>query len=144
MSIQAQVLNLMMDLQEELGLTYVFISHDLSVVKHISTNVGVMYLGKLVEIANKRDLYNNPIHPYTIALLSAIPIANPDAEVKKIILHGEIASPINPKPSCRFALRCPFAKEICRTETPYLRELAPDHFVACHRSEEMKENKIHF
>lgn len=144
MSIQAQILNLMMDLQEELGLTYIFISHDLSVVKHISTNVGVMYLGHLVEKADKNALYNRPIHPYTIALLSAIPIIEPDAEINKIILKGEIASPINPKPNCRFALRCPFATDICRNETPVLRELAPEHFVACHRAEEVRDGRLTF
>jgi peptide/nickel transport system ATP-binding protein len=144
MSIQAQILNLMLDLQKQFVLTYIFISHDLSVVKHISTNVGVMYLGTMVEMAPKRQLYSNPNHPYTIALLSAIPVPDPDRRKKRIILKGEITSPINPKPSCRFVSRCPFAEERCRFETPQLRELAADHFVACHRAEEVRDGKLSY
>lgn len=144
MSIQAQILNLMMDLQRQLELTYIFISHDLGVVKHISTNVGVMYLGQMVEMSPKGQLYSNPIHPYTIALLSAIPSPDPNRKKKRIILRGEIASPINPKPSCRFVARCPFAVERCQCETPELRELAPEHFVACHRGEEVRDKTLSY
>lgn len=144
MSIQAQILNLLIDLQQELGLTYIFISHDLSVVKHISTNVGVMYLGQLVEKAPKDALYAKPLHPYTIALMSAIPVPDPRSEHRKIILQGEIASPINPKPGCRFAVRCPFVTEACRNETPRLREIRKEHFVACHRTEEVLNDKISY
>lgn len=144
MSIQAQILNLMIHLQKQMGLTYMFISHDLSVVKHISTEVGVMYLGQMVEKAPKQELYQKPLHPYTVALLSAIPIPDPNANRKKIILQGEIASPINPKPGCRFALRCPFAQEQCRRETPELNEVLPEHFVACHRSAEMMSGALKF
>jgi len=134
-SIQAQILNLLQDLQEELNLTYMFISHDLSVVKHISDNICVMYLGKLVEISPSNTLFNNPLHPYTQALLSAIPIpkVRPKEEKKdRIILKGEITSPINPKPGCRFAPRCLYARETCSEEEPKLVEFEKDHFVACH------------
>ena len=144
MSIQAQILNLMIRLQRQMGLTYMFISHDLSGVKHISTDVGVMYLGQMVEKAPKQSLYEKPLHPYTVALLSAIPLPDPDASRKKIILQGEIASPINPKPGCRFALRCPFVQEHCRIETPELLEVMPDHFVACHRSAEMQMGTLNY
>ena len=144
MSIQAQILNLMISLQKQMGLTYMFISHDLSVVKHISTDVGVMYLGQMVEKAPKGALYQKPLHPYTVALLSAIPIPDPDANRKKIILQGEIASPINPKPGCRFALRCPFATDACRSVTPELVEVEPRHFVACHRSKEMQADLLQY
>lgn len=136
-SIQAQILNLMMELQQRLGLTYMFISHDLSVVKHISTNVGVMYLGQIVEIATKRSLFAKPMHPYTVALMSAIPVPDPRAERKRIVLRGEIASPINPKPGCRFAPRCPFVMEMCVAQTPELKEVQDEHFVACFRAQEI-------
>ena len=133
-SIQAQVVNLLIKLQQDLGLTYLFIAHDLSMVKHISDRVGVMYLGTMVELAGSDNLYAKPLHPYTQALLSAIPIPDPDATGRKdrIQLEGEVPSPINPKPGCRFATRCRYAKDICRTETPVLREVEQDHFVACH------------
>ncbi len=144
MSIQAQILNLLIDLQKNLGLTYMFISHDLSVVKHISTDVGVMYLGQLVEKAPTTGLYSNPLHPYTIALLSAIPVPDPFSNRRKIILQGEIASPINPSPGCRFSVRCPFAIDLCRTETPVLRMVENEHFVACHRVEEVLNKKIFY
>jgi oligopeptide/dipeptide ABC transporter ATP-binding protein len=134
-SVQAQILNLMMNLQRELGLTYLFISHDLSVVKHISSHVGVMYLGRLVEFASKQDIFRNPAHPYTIALLSAIPSINLDKPKRKIILKGEISSPINPKPGCRFAARCPFAGAECVEKEIELREVEAGHFVACPRYE---------
>ncbi|MEF9991066.1 MAG: dipeptide ABC transporter ATP-binding protein [Romboutsia sp.] len=136
-SVQAQILNLMMELQEKLGLTYVFISHDLSVVKHISDDVGVMYLGQLIEKAPKEAIFKKPLHPYTIALLSAIPSINIKEKKEKIILKGEISSPINPKPGCRFAKRCPFANDICNSQTPNLEEIEKDRFIACHRSGEI-------
>lgn len=143
-SVQAQILNLMMDLQEKLGLTYVFISHDLSVVKHISDDVGVMYLGQLIEKAPKEAIFKKPLHPYTIALLSAIPSINIKEKKEKIILKGEITSPINPKPGCRFAQRCPFAQEICKTKTPVLEEIEKDRFIACFRSREIFEGTLKY
>ena len=143
-SVQAQILNLMMELQERLGLTYIFISHDLSVIKHISTNIGVMYMGLMIEKANKKDIFRHPLHPYTIALLSAIPSTNVLERRKRITLRGEISSPVNPKPGCRFAPRCPFATELCRTRTPVLAEVEPTHFVACHRVDEMQRGELHF
>lgn len=131
-SIQAQILNLLMDLQEEKGLTYVFITHDLSVVKHISTNIMVMYLGQCVEYASKEALFNNPCHPYTKALLSAIPLPSIREEDKlKDIITGEVTSPINPEPGCRFAARCPNAGAQCKGQDIPLREIEPNHFVAC-------------
>lgn len=143
-SVQAQILNLMMDLQDSLGLTYVFISHDLSVVKHISDNIGVMYLGQLIEKASKKELFNNPLHPYTVALLSAIPSVNVDVKKKKIILKGEITSPVNPQPKCRFSARCPFASDICHSENPVFREVEKGHFVACHRVDDVMGGSIAF
>ncbi|MBP6063099.1 MAG: ATP-binding cassette domain-containing protein [Fusobacteriaceae bacterium] len=133
-SIQAQVVNMLEELQERLGLTYLFIAHDLSMVKHISDRVGIMYLGKLVEIAVSDDVYSNPLHPYTNALLSAIPIPDPDLSEKRerIILEGDIPTPINPPPGCRFKTRCKFVKEICHCEEPILKEVKPNHKVACH------------
>ncbi len=133
-SIQAQVVNLLIKLQRDLGLTYLFIAHDLSMVKHISDRVGVMYLGTMVEMASSVELYKNPLHPYTQALLSAIPIADPKIEKsrKRILLEGDVPSPINPPPGCRFKARCRYAKDICSQEMPEFREVAPDHFVACH------------
>lgn len=132
-SIQAQILNLMIDLQKDLNLTYIFISHNLSVVKHISTDVGVMYLGQLIEKAPKSMIYKNPLHPYTIALLNAIPSLNPEARRERQILKGELTSPVNPKPGCRFSARCPFAQERCFAVNPVMKEVEPGHFVACHR-----------
>ena len=143
-SVQAQILNLLMDLQEKLGLTYIFISHDLLVVKHISTDVGVMYLGQLIEKAPKKEIFKKPLHPYTIALLSAIPTTNIKRNKKKIILKGEIGSPINPKPACRFSLRCPFAMERCMKEDPRLEEVEDNHFVACFRYKEIMSGKLKF
>lgn len=133
-SIQAQIVNMLEDLQRDMGLTYLFIAHDLSMVKHISNRVGVMYLGKLVEIAESNELYTNPEHPYTQALLSAIPIPDPDESVmkKRIILQGEIPSAIDPPPGCRFKKRCRYSKEICNSEEPVLKEISPGHFAACH------------
>ncbi|WP_291571955.1 ABC transporter ATP-binding protein [Clostridium sp. UBA4548] len=133
-SIQAQVVNLLIKLQNELGLTYLFIAHDLSMVKHISDRVGVMYLGTMVELASSADLYDKPLHPYTQALLSAIPVPDPEVErnKKRIPLEGEVPSPINPKPGCRFAPRCRYAKPVCSEKSPELKEVEPNHFVACH------------
>ncbi|OCL27557.1 peptide ABC transporter substrate-binding protein [Orenia metallireducens] len=133
-SVQAQVVNLMQDLQEELGLTYIFIAHDLSVVRHISDRVAVMYLGRMVELADKDELYNNPKHPYTKALLSAIPIPDPEKTREKIILEGDVPSPINPPSGCSFHTRCPFAKDRCKTEVPKFEEKVDGHFTACHLS----------
>ncbi len=135
-SIQAQILNLMLDLQEKNGLTYMFVTHDLSVVKYISDEIAVMYLGQMVEKCESDRLFERPIHPYTQALLSAIPIPDIHAQNKRILLKGEITSPINPKPGCRFAARCAYATEKCR-EPQELREWEPGHFVACCRAEEV-------
>ena len=143
-SVQAQILNLMMELQHKLGLTYIFISHDLSVIKHISNDIGVMYLGQMIEKTTKKNIFNRPLHPYTVALLSAIPSTNVLEKKKKIILKGEISSPINPKPGCRFSPRCPFAEDICRQVNPELKEVEENHFVACHRCKEMMNGSLHF
>lgn len=135
-SIQAQILNLLMDLQDEYKLTYMFITHNLSVVKHISTDIMVMYLGKCVERASSDELFANPRHPYTKALLSAIPVPDISMRNKEIqLIQGEVTSPINPKPGCRFAARCPMARPECSRESPPLREVSPNHFVACHLEE---------
>lgn len=131
-SIQAQILNLLRALQKELGLTYIFITHDLAVVKHISDDIVVMYLGKVVEKASSRELFKNPMHPYTKALLSAIPIPEVGVKKQRIILRGEVTSPIEPPEECRFARRCDYATDACRKSCPGLREVAPKHFVACH------------
>ena len=131
-SIQAQVLNLLQDLQEEMGLTYLFISHDLSVVKHLSNRIAVMYLGKIVELATSDELFANQAHPYTQALLSAIPIPSIDAKPKRILLQGDVPSPKNPPSGCRFHTRCPYATERCKTEEPMLRDIGGGHCVACH------------
>lgn len=133
-SIQAQVVNLLKELQEKLGLTYLFIAHDLSMVRYISDRVGVMYLGHMMELAASEELYENPMHPYTKALLSAIPIPDPETQRnrKRIMLEGDVPSPINPKPGCRFVDRCSIATDICRKVTPEFEEKRPKHFVACH------------
>lgn len=138
-SIQAQVLNLMQDLQEELDLTYMFITHDLSVVKHISNDILVMYLGQLVEKAESKALFKDPLHPYTKALLSAIPVPSLRNKGERVLLKGEIASPINPKPGCRFAPRCVHARENCHNENPVIEEIMPGHFVACHYVREIND-----
>jgi len=131
-SIQAQIINLMKDLQEERGLTYLFISHDLSVVEHISNTVGVMYLGSLVEKADKKEIFQNPMHPYTKALLSAVPVPNPDIKMNRTILQGDIPSPANPPSGCKFHTRCPQCMEVCMSEAPLFKEYENGHMVACH------------
>ena len=136
-SIQAQILNLMQDLQAELELTYVFITHNLSVVKHISDDILVMYLGRVVEYSQGDELFEHPYHPYTKALLAAIAVPDIDRQNERILLKGEISSPINPKPGCRFAPRCELCTDICRKKTPPTEELAPGHFVACYHVREM-------
>jgi oligopeptide/dipeptide ABC transporter ATP-binding protein len=130
-SVQAQVVNLLQDLQEQLGLTYLFISHGLSVVEHISARVGIMYLGKLVEVASSEEIFHNPLHPYTRSLLSAIPIPDPEAKRERVPLTGDIPTAIEPPSGCRFRTRCPIAEPRCADEEPQLVEVAPDHFVAC-------------
>ena len=137
-SIQAQVINLLRDLQKDLNLTYLFISHDLSVVEHISDKVGVMYLGRLVEFADTENLFEKPMHPYTEALLSAVPVADPTVQNERIPLMGEIPNPANPPSGCYFHTRCRYCTEKCSLQTPEYKELEPGHFVACHRAEELK------
>ena len=136
-SIQAQILNLMQDLQESQNLTYMFITHDLSVVKHVSDHVLVMYLGCMVEKCPANELFHRQYHPYTKGLISAIPIPNIHIQQKPVLMKGELSSPIDPKPGCRFANRCPYACDRCHAETPALREIQPDHFVACHFVEQI-------
>jgi peptide/nickel transport system ATP-binding protein/oligopeptide transport system ATP-binding protein len=132
-SIQSQIINLLTDLQEEMGLTYLFISHDLGVVRYIADNIAVMYLGKIVEMTDKHTLFDNPIHPYTKALLSAIPKMDPDQRRARIILEGDIPSASKPPSGCRFHTRCPYAKEICSEADPEFKDQGGNHFVACHR-----------
>lgn len=131
-SIQAQIVNLLQDLQKQLGLTYLFISHDLSVIEHISDRIAVMYLGKIMELSDKKELYQQPLHPYTQALISAIPIPDPEVKREKIVLKGDLPSPANPPHGCPFHTRCPKAFDRCRTEEPILHEKHEGHFIACH------------
>jgi oligopeptide/dipeptide ABC transporter ATP-binding protein len=137
-SIQAQTLNLLQDLQRDFNLSYIFVAHDLSVVQHISDRVAVMYVGKMVETAAAEELYSYPLHPYTEALMSAVPKADPKYQSERIIMQGDVADPSNPPSGCYFHPRCRYAKDICSQKAPEWRELKPDHFAACHRSEELK------
>ena len=138
-SVQARIINLMMDLQKKLGISYLFISHDLSVVRHISNRIAIMYLGQIVEIADTDDIFDNASHPYALALLSAIPTVDQDLNASRIILKGDVPSPMNPKPGCRFAPRCWMASEDCKNTTPQLTEIEPGHFVACPYAHEARE-----
>ncbi len=131
-SIQSQIVNLLEDLQERFGLTFLFISHDLSVVKHIADRVGVMYLGRVVEDAAKKEFYSSPMHPYSQALLSAVPSMNPDMHKERVILKGDVPSPSNPPPGCTFHTRCPIAEKMCSEVVPVLKKVGPDHYASCH------------
>jgi oligopeptide transport system ATP-binding protein len=134
-SIQAQIVNLLEELQDRLGLTYIFIAHDLSMVRHISDRMAVMYLGKIMELADRNDIYLHPLHPYTQALMASVPLPDPDKKRKRTILVGDIPSPVNPPKGCNFNTRCPIAEELCRAKDPDYREMTPGHWVACHFAE---------
>jgi oligopeptide transport system ATP-binding protein len=142
-SIQAQVVNLLEDIQQKMGLTYLFIAHDLSVVKHISDRVAVMYLGKIAELAETTQLFTDPKHPYTEALMSAVPVPDPDWNVERILLEGDVPSPVNPPSGCYFHPRCRYAKDICKTEAPAYRDLGGEHFVTCHFADALNLQPIH-
>jgi peptide/nickel transport system ATP-binding protein len=137
-SVQAQILNLLLDLQQRLHLTYIFVAHNLGVVKHICDRVAVMYVGKLVEMANTGELFHRPRHPYTAALMAAVPVADPRVQSGNVELKGDVPSPANPPSGCYFHPRCDYAAEVCRTQPPAFREVNPGHFVACHRAEEIE------
>ena len=137
-SIQAQTLNLLEDLQEDFGMAYIFVAHDLSVVQHISNRVAVMYVGKIAEMADAEELYTSPLHPYTEALMSSVPIPDPRHHHERILMEGDVADPSNPPPGCYFHPRCRYTVDVCRTEPPEWRELKPDHFAACHRADELE------
>jgi peptide/nickel transport system ATP-binding protein len=137
-SIQAQTLNLLNELKEEFGLAYIFVAHDLSVVQYISDRVAVMYVGKIVEMADSEELYRNPLHPYTEALISSVPLPDPRRKKERILMQGDVADPSNPPSGCYFHPRCRYAKDRCKTETPEFRELKPDHWVSCHFAEELE------
>ena len=136
-SIQAQIINLLRELQRKMNLTYVFVAHDLSVVEHISDRVAVMYLGRIVELSSSVDLYRRPLHPYSVSLLSAIPVPDPDRRRNRIVLKGDVPSPAHPPSGCRFHPRCFMAREVCSREDPPLREVQPGHWSACHFAEEL-------
>lgn len=137
-SIQAQTLNLLQDLQKDFNLAYIFVAHDLSVVQHISDRVAVMYVGKVAEVADADELYSAPLHPYTEALLSAVPVADPTYKSDRIVMQGDVADPSNPPSGCYFHPRCRYAKDICKLQNPEFRQIKPDHYVACHRAEELR------
>ena len=137
-SVQAQVINLLEDLQEELGLTYLFVAHDLSVVRHIADRICVMYVGKVAEVGPTEMVFNNPKHPYTSALLSSVPVPDPRVRTQRIILQGEVANPANPPSGCYFHPRCEYAEDVCRTEKPVLEEIEPGHWVSCHRASDLE------
>jgi peptide/nickel transport system ATP-binding protein len=141
-SVQAQILNLLLDLQTELRLTYLFVAHDLSVVKHISDRVAVMYVGRIVEMATTDELFNTPKHPYTAALLSSVPEPDPRQRSQRVVLQGEVANPANPPSGCYFHPRCAYAIEVCRTQTPIWEQISPSHFVSCHRARELQLSGI--
>lgn len=141
-SIRAQVINLLQDLQERLGLTYLFIAHDLSLIKYISDRIAVMYLGKVVEMAEAKELFLNPKHPYTEALMSAVPVPDPRYKIKQILLIGDVPSPLNPPGGCNFHPRCPYSKDICERDLPQYREIGGAHFVACHYADSLNLNGI--
>ncbi len=141
-SVQAQIVNLLLDLQNELGLSYLFVAHDLSVVKHVSDRVAVMYVGKIVEVAPTSELFHQPRHPYTEALLSAVPKPDPRLRSQRIILEGDVADPANPPSGCYFHPRCRYAIERCRSESPQLLEISPNHHVSCHRAAELTLNGV--
>lgn len=143
-SIQAQILNLLQELKKEMNLSFLFISHGLNVIKHVSDRVAVMYVGKMVELGNAADLFTQPLHPYTEALLSAIPNTDPDLRRQRIVLQGEVANPANPPSGCHFHPRCRFAQDICKQEAPAWQEYTPGHFAACHRAAEIQLTGIHY